>query len=172
MLMWLIITLVILFICLVVASVEIVSENTVYVVEFFGKFSRIMRAGLNFRVPLLEHVVEEVTLKQQNFTLTDRYNTKDKLVIDVSANIIFSVIPTPDGVKKYTYTLQNREKTIATTIENALRLSIAARAYDDVLAKKEAITRDVWEDLRSNFSEWGVEINNFQIVSVRLVNAF
>ncbi len=170
--MWLIITLTIVFICLVVASVETVSENTVYVVEFFGKFSRIMRAGLNFRVPLLERVMEAVTLKQQNFTLTDRYHTQDKMLIDVSANIIFSVIPTLEGVKKYTYTLHNREKTIATTIENALRLSIAVRSYDDVLEKKEAITHDVWEDLKTQFSDWGVEINSFQIVSVHLVNAF
>ena len=154
---------------IIITGIEVVKENTVYVVEVFGKFSRIMTSGLNFRIPFVEDVTEKVTLKQQNFSETGRYHTQDKAVIDVSTNIIFSVIPTFEGIGKYVYSLEEREKAISTTIENSLRVSIARESYDDIMAKKEALTKEVWTDLDKQFKEWGIDILSFQITGVSLV---
>ncbi len=158
----------ILFISVLVSGVEIVKENTVYAIEAFGKFDRIMTAGLNFRIPLIEDVAEKVTLKQQNLTQAGRYHTKDTMAIDISTNIIFVVIPTSESVKKYIYSLDDREKSLATTIENSLRASIARESREDVLAKKEALVKEVWKELDTQFQQWGIKIISFQIMGVKL----
>ena len=167
-----IILLIILLACLIVASIEIVKENTVYVVEFFGKFSRIMRPGLNLKVPIIEQIEEKVTLKQQNFTLTHKFHTKNKMVIDLSVNLIFSVISSEEGIRRYTYVLVNREKTISATIEDALRVTIGNETEADILRNKETLTRGIQKELETQLAEWGIKILSFQITSVRSVPTF
>ncbi len=167
--MLLIIIAIVIFVLLIFYCIEIVSENTVYVIETFGKFSRIMPAGLNFRVPVLEQVVEKISLKQQTFSFTGRYHTVNKEALDVTANIIFSVTPTAEAITNFVYTLEDRDKTISATIENALRTSIARETHDDVLQKKEALTQEVKKDLQTQFTQWGIEVLNFQILAVKFI---
>jgi regulator of protease activity HflC (stomatin/prohibitin superfamily) len=47
-------------------SVKIVQPNTVKTVENFGKFNRILRAGLNFIIPIVETTKNQV-LFRKNF---------------------------------------------------------------------------------------------------------
>jgi regulator of protease activity HflC (stomatin/prohibitin superfamily) len=51
---------------LISLSVRIVQPNTVRVVENFGKFNRILRAGLNFIIPIVETTKTQV-LYRRNF---------------------------------------------------------------------------------------------------------
>jgi regulator of protease activity HflC (stomatin/prohibitin superfamily) len=75
---------------LVVASLRIVEQNTVAVVELLGKYTRTLPAGLNILIPLFEQIRERVTLRQQNFLVTGNYPSKDKVIITVATNLIYS----------------------------------------------------------------------------------
>jgi regulator of protease activity HflC (stomatin/prohibitin superfamily) len=151
---------------LVLSSVRIVQQNTVYVVEFLGKFNRMMTAGLNFKVPLLERVAEKVSLRQQNFALMGHYPSKDKVIVDVATNLIYGVTTTSEGVQKYTYSLMNRQQSIAAIIENSLRTYIAKETHEGILEKKEELATHIRGDLEIQFSEWGMNIFSFQITEV------
>lgn len=151
---------------LLASSVRIVQQNMVYVVEFLGKFSRMMTAGLNFKIPLLERVAEKVSLRQQNFALMGHYPSKDKVIVDVSTNLIYGVTTTSEGVQKYTYSLMNRQQSIAAIIENSLRTYIAKETHEGILEKKEELATHIRGDLEIQFAEWGMNIFSFQITEV------
>lgn len=153
-------------IVLFLGSIRIVQQNTVLVVEFLGKFNRIMNAGLSFKVPLLERVAEKVTLRQQNFALKGKYPSKDKVIVDVATNLIFAVDPSLDGVRKYTYSLTNRDQSIGAIIENSLRTYIAKETHEGILEKKEELASHIRNDLEVQFAEWGMTISSFQITEV------
>jgi len=53
----------------VIANIKIVRQNTVLVVEMLGKYNRIMVAGFNVKVPLLERISKTVSLRSQNFVI-------------------------------------------------------------------------------------------------------
>lgn len=55
----------------------IVQQQTAVIVERFGKFSRIARPGLRFRIPLIEQCVWEADLRIQSLELTVETKTKD-----------------------------------------------------------------------------------------------
>jgi regulator of protease activity HflC (stomatin/prohibitin superfamily) len=55
-----------------------------------------MTAGLNFKIPILETVAEKITLRQQNFALEGKYPSGDKVIVDVSTNLIFTVNPSAE----------------------------------------------------------------------------
>ena len=128
--------LVLIVVLVIAGSIRIVQQNTVYVVEFLGKFNRIMSAGLNFKIPLLERIAEKITLRQQNFSAQGLYPSKDKVIVYFATNLIYAVDPTPEGVKRYTYSLSNRNQSIAAIIENSLRTYIAKETHEGILEKK------------------------------------
>lgn len=157
---------VILAIIILIAGIRIVGQNTVLVIEFFGKFRRIMNAGLNYKIPLLERTAEKVSLRQQNFAINGLYPSKDKVIVDISTNLIYAVDANTEGVKKYVYSLSNRNQSIGAIIENSLRTYIAKETHEGILEKKEELAAHIQGDLEKQFSDWGMLIHGFQITGV------
>jgi regulator of protease activity HflC (stomatin/prohibitin superfamily) len=147
-------------------GIRVVGQNTVLVIEFLGKFKRTMGAGLNYKIPLLERVAEKVSLRQQNFAINGLYPSNDKVIIDVSTNLIFSVDSGLDGVKKFVYSLSNRNQSIGAVIENSLRTYIAKETHEGILEKKEELAAHIRGDMEKQFAEWGMIIYSFQITGV------
>ncbi len=158
--------LIILVLLVIVGMMRIVEQNTVLVIEFLGKYSRMMNAGFNLKIPLLERVANKVSLRQQNFAIDGRYPSADKVIVDVSTNLIYVVDASDEGIKKYTYSLENRNQSIGAIIENSLRTYIAKETHEGILEKKEELALHIQNDLEKQFSEWGMFIKSFQITNV------
>jgi regulator of protease activity HflC (stomatin/prohibitin superfamily) len=151
---------------LIFSSIRLVQQNTILVIEFLGKYRRMMTAGLNFKIPLLERVALKVTLRQQNFAISGLYPSKDKVMVDVATNLIYAVPASDEAVKKYAYELQNRDQSIGAIIENSLRTYIAKETHEGILEKKEELAEHIRNDLEVQFEEWGMVIKSFQITNV------
>jgi regulator of protease activity HflC (stomatin/prohibitin superfamily) len=151
---------------LIIPNIRIVNQNTVLVIEFLGKYRRVMHAGLNFKIPILESVREKVSLRQQNFAIEGKYPSKDKVIVDVNTNLIYRVNDTPEGIKKYTYALENRNASVGAIIENSLRTYIAKETHEGILEKKEELALHIRNDLEKQYDEWGMIISSFQITNV------
>lgn len=151
---------------IILSSIRIVQQNTILVIELLGKYRRMMGAGLNFKIPLLERVAIKVTLRQQNFAISGLYPSKDKVMVDVATNLIYAVPAQDEAVKKYAYELQNRDQSIGAIIENSLRTYIAKETHEGILEKKEELALHIRNDLEVQFEEWGMVIKSFQITNV------
>lgn len=160
------ITIILLVVLLVFSAVRIVEQNTVLVIEFLGKYNRMMYAGLNFKIPILERVANKVSLRQQNFAIDGRYPSADKVIVDIATNLIYVVDGTEDGIKKFTYSLENRNQSIGAIIENSLRTYVAKETHEGILEKKEELAVHIQNDLEKNFGDWGMLIKSFQITNV------
>lgn len=147
-------------------NIRIIQQNTVFVIENLGKFNRIMSAGINFKIPLLERVAAKISLRQQNFAINGKYPSKDKVIVDVATNLIYIVDPSEEGVKRFTYVLQNRDQSIGAIIENSLRTYIAKETHEGILEKKEELALHIKTDLEKQLEEWGIIIKSFQITNV------
>ena len=162
--MYIVIWIVILFI--IMSSIRIVEQNTVLVIQFLWKYSRVMQAWLNFKIPILETVYTNISLRQQNFAITGSYPSQDKVIVDVWTNLIYQVVLSEDGVKNYAYALQNRQQSIWAIIENSLRTYIAKETHEWILEKKEELALHIKSDLESQFNSWWMQIMSFQITNV------
>ena len=49
---------------------NVVGQGTVVVLTRFGKFARVQRAGLNFKIPIIENVAYSHDLREQVFEIT------------------------------------------------------------------------------------------------------
>lgn len=157
---------IILAIIIVIANIKIVEQNNVFVIEFLGKFSRVMNAWFNVKIPLLERVAEKVSLRSQNFAIDGKYPSKDKVMVDVATNLIYEVVNTLEWIKKFSYVLQNRSQSIAAIVENSLRTYIAKETHEWILEKKDELALHIRTDLEIQFDEWWMVIKSFQITNV------
>lgn len=153
-------------IVLIITNIKIVEQNNVLVIEFLGKYSRMMNAGFNVKIPLLERVANKVSLRQQNFAIDGRYPSADKVIVDVSTNLIYVVDNSDEGIKKYTYVVENRNQSIGAIVENSLRTYVAKETHEGILEKKEELATHIQNDLEKQFLEWGMFIKSFQITNV------
>ncbi len=151
---------------LLFTSIKIVEQNNVLVVEFLGKYSRMMPAGFNFKLPIVERIANRVSLRQQNFAIDGRYPSADKVIVDIATNLIFIVDASDEGIKKYTYSLENRGQSIGAIIENSLRTYVAKETHEGILEKKDELAMHIQNDLEKQFEEWGMFIKSFQITNV------
>jgi regulator of protease activity HflC (stomatin/prohibitin superfamily) len=151
---------------ILIFNIKIVEQNTVLVIEFLGKYSRMMNAGFNIKIPLLERVANNVSLRQQNFAIDGRYPSADKVIVDVSTNLIYVVDSSDEGIKKYTYVVENRNQSIGAIVENSLRTYMAKETHEGILEKKEELAIHIQNDLEKQFTEWGMNIKSFQITNV------
>lgn len=159
-------TILIILAVIIISGLRVVGQNTVLVIEFLGRFSRVMTAGLNFKIPILERIAEKITLRQQNFALHGFYPSKDKVIVDISTNLIYAVSPESESIKKYSYSLSNRSDSIGAIIENSLRTYIAKETHEGILEKKEELAMHIRTDVEKQFSDWGMSIYSFQITGV------
>jgi regulator of protease activity HflC (stomatin/prohibitin superfamily) len=151
---------------LILTGIRIVEQNNVLVIEFLGKYKRVMSAGLNLKVPFLERVANKVSLRQQNFAIGGKYPSADKVIVDVATNLIYGVSPSEEGIKRYTYVLFDPKQSIGAIIENSLRTYIAKETHEGILEKKDELALHIKGDLDKQFGEWGMVISSFQITNV------
>ncbi len=118
------------------------------------------------KIPLFERVSNRVSLRQQNFSNEGKYPSGDKVIVDITTNLIYAVNPTEDGIQRYTYVLLDPHGSIGAIIENSLRTYIAKETHEGILEKKEELALHIQGDLEKQFSEWGMLIRSFQITNV------
>lgn len=164
--MGLVILIIIALFVLLLTGIRIVEQNNVLVIEFLGKYKRIMSAGLNLKIPFLERVANKVSLRQQNFAIGGKYPSADKVIVDVSTNLIYGVNGSEEGIKRYTYVLFDPKQSIGAIIENSLRTYIAKETHEGILEKKDELALHIKNDLDKQFGEWGMIISSFQITNV------
>jgi len=161
-------TIIILVIVLIIllSGIKVVQQQNLIIIEFLGKFSRILKPGLNVVVPVFERVAFVLNLRTQNLDFSIVAITSDKVTVTLDTALIYQVI----GNQAYqvAYTLQNPVAVIKTTVENSIRAYVAQQTHEEILQKRDEITDYLINHLRDQMLTWGYQIIGFQVKDVVL----
>src|SRR6201992_4268148 len=84
---WLIIVLFIIF-----SGLVTVNQATIAVVTMFGKYQRILRPGLNFKIPILEQIYRRISIQNRSVELEFQAVTQDQANVYFKAMLLYSVL--------------------------------------------------------------------------------
>ncbi|MBE0611492.1 MAG: SPFH domain-containing protein, partial [Dehalococcoidia bacterium] len=70
-----------------------VEQQTAAVVERFGKFQRVARSGLNFKVPIIDRVAGRINLRVQQLDVNVETKTLDNVFVHTIVAVQYMVIP-------------------------------------------------------------------------------
>ena len=133
-----------------------VRQQSVAIVERFGRFKRVARAGLNMKVPMIDRVVSRPNLRIQQLDVQIETKTKDNVFIRCIVSVQYYILP--DKVVEAVYKLQNPQEQITAYVFDTVRARVPAIILDDVFEKKDDIALAVKQELDSVMDEFGYGI--------------
>lgn len=134
----------------------IVEQQTNGVVERFGKFVRIARAGLNIKIPFVEQVSGRLSLRVRQLDVPVETKSQDNVFVRVSVSVQFHVLV--DKIFEAFYKLDNPEQQITSFVFDVVRARVPKMILDDVFEKKDEIADAVKSELTDIMSEFGYGI--------------
>ncbi|RXP64406.1 SPFH domain-containing protein [Lutibacter sp. HS1-25] len=153
-----IVTYVIIFIAvvLVASGLFTVKQQTIAIIERFGKFESTRNPGLQLKIPLIDQVAGRISLRVQQLDVIVETKTKDDVFVHLKISVQFLVRPA--HVYDAFYKLQNPHEQITAFIFDVVRAEVPKMILDDVFEKKEEIALAIQRDLKQAMLEYGYDI--------------
>ena len=137
-------------------TVFTVEQQTAAIVERFGRFSRVARAGLNFKIPFVETVAGRLNLRVQQLDVTVETKTFDNVFVITVVAVQYVVIP--DKVYDAFYRLDRPTVQITAYVFDSVRARVPKMPLDDVFERKDEVALAVKQELATEMEDFGYMI--------------
>jgi regulator of protease activity HflC (stomatin/prohibitin superfamily) len=133
-----------------------VTQQTAAIVERFGRFKRIGKAGLNFKIPIIDRIAGRLSLRVQQLDVRVETKTKDNVFVFVIVSVQYYVLP--DKVVDAFYRLQDPKMQITSFVFDTVRARVPSIVLDDLFEKKDDIAHAVKTELDTVMDDFGYGI--------------
>ena len=158
-----IIVLVVLVLVVVVSCINIVQQSKAYVVERLGAFHSVWGVGLHFKLPFIERVVKNVSLKEQVADFDPQpVITKDNVTMQIDTVIYFQIT----DPKLYTYGVEYPMSAIENLTATTLRNIIGELELDQSLTSRDTINAKMRSILDEATDPWGIKVNRVELKNI------
>ncbi|MFN5168313.1 MAG: SPFH domain-containing protein [Cyclobacteriaceae bacterium] len=144
-----------------------VKQGSVAVVTVFGKYRRLMRPGLNVRIPLIENIYSRVSVQNRSVELEFQATTMDQANVNFKAMLLFSVLNQEENtIKSVAFKFMDEESfmtALIRTIEGSIRSFVATQKQEEILSLRTEIVREVKQQLDHTLEEWGYHLIDLQL---------
>lgn len=140
----------------VLSGLFMVKQQTMAVIEFFGKFQRVSGAGLRLKIPFIERIAGRISLRIQQLDVIVETKTKDDVFVHLKISVQFMI--QKEHVYNAFYKLQNPHEQITAFIFDTVRAEVPKMILDDVFVKKEEIAMAIQRELKEAMLNYGYDI--------------
>jgi len=135
----------------------IVRQQSVAIIERFGKFAGTAQAGLNFKLPApISTIATKVNLRISQSVHELGIKTKDNAFVKIPVKVQLRVLP--DKVADSYYKLNNPEIQINSFILNLIRSKGASLDLEEIYTKRSDLADFVMQELVQKVANYGFEI--------------
>jgi len=153
----------ILIIYVVYLGIKIVPQSKVFVIERFGKFTRILESGLSLIIPFVDRVAFRVDiLERQLPSFNMSVITEDNVEVELVSTVFFRVLDAAKSV----YRIRNIDLAIENTAISVIRSAAGKLELDDLQSSREAMNQEIAARLSKAAEVWGVEVTRTEILDV------
>jgi regulator of protease activity HflC (stomatin/prohibitin superfamily) len=154
---------------LVLSFVRTVPQATVGVVTVFGKYNRIMREGLNFKMPW-EKIAQRLSLQNRALQLEFQAITQDQANVKFATMVLYAVAGMDEeAIKKAVFsfaTAQEFQLALQRTIDGSIRQFVATTKQSDILGMRAEIVDHTKKNLDEVVANWGFVVRDIQITDM------
>ena len=144
-------------------TATVVPQQSAYVIERLGKFSRILKAGFHILIPFLERVAYRHTLKEQAIDIDEQVCiTRDNVQVGVDGVLYMQVL----DAGRASYGIGNYLFAISQLAQTTLRSEIGKIELDRTFEERAAINANVVDELDKASDPWGVKVLRYEIRNI------
>ena len=138
-------------------ALYMVKQKHAVIIERLGKFNKVSKAGLHFKIPLIDSIAGNVNLRVRELPVEVETKTKDDVFVRIVVSVQFFVIAAVEGIKDSFYELNNPEQQIQSYVFDSIRSEVPMMELDDVFAEKEKIALAVKTELSDTMRQFGFD---------------
>jgi regulator of protease activity HflC (stomatin/prohibitin superfamily) len=158
-----IIVLVLLAVLVIFLGVKTVPQGYNWTVERFGRYTKMLRPGLNFIVPFVDRVGRKINVMEQVIDVPQQeVITKDNATISVDGVAFFQVF----DAAKASYEVANLDQAIIKLTMTNIRSVMGAMDLDQNLSHRDEINERLLRVVDAAVSPWGVKVNRIEIKDI------
>lgn len=158
---------IIVLILLAFLSLVTVNQGTIAVLTMFGKYRRILRPGLNVKIPLLEQVFKTVSIQNRSVELEFQAVTIDQANVNFKSMLLYSVLnQDEETIKNVAFKfISDRDlmQALIRTVEGSIRSYVATKRQAEILLLRREIVEFVKEQIDISLEDWGYHLQDLQI---------
>ena len=143
-----------------VKSVNVIPQQTAWVIERLGKFHKVLNPGLNFIIPFIDKVAYKHSLKEIPLdTPSQVCITRDNTQLSVDGILYFQVT----DPKLASYGTSNYLVAITQLAQTTLRSVIGKMVLDETFEERDIINNQVVSAIDEAALNWGVKVLRYEI---------
>jgi regulator of protease activity HflC (stomatin/prohibitin superfamily) len=155
---------IVILVALISGSIFIVRQQSVAIIERFGRFHRIAGAGLWLKIPLVDRIVHRVSLRVQQLLVEVETKTKDDVFANLKVAVQYRVIAA--SASDSFYQLQNPASQIQAYVLDVVRARVPSLKLDEAFEKKDEIAEAVRSSLSDKMRAYGFEIPDALVTDI------
>lgn len=142
----------------------LVKQQTAPVMEVFGKYTRTLNPGLNFKIPVVEDVAFLHSLKEQVLDIDSQTAiTKDNVKIKIDGVLYFKV----QDPFKASYSVSEPIKALSLLAQTSMRSEIGLLELDRTFEEREYLNTKVKQALQLASTKWGIDCMRYEIKDIK-----
>jgi regulator of protease activity HflC (stomatin/prohibitin superfamily) len=141
----------------------IVRQSTAVIIERLGKFSRELKPGLHFLIPILDSIRAVVDLRETVLDYEPQsVITKDNVATQIDIVLYYYIT---DPVKSV-YEVRNLVQAILKLTQTSIRNISGSLNLDELLVSRENVNNELTQIVDVAADPWGVKVTRAEIKSV------
>ena len=159
-----ILSLAVLVILIIIATnIRVIQQSRAAVIERLGSFYTVWGNGLHIKIPFIDRMVKNVSLKEQVVDFAPQpVITKDNVTMQIDT-VVYFLITDP---KLYTYGVEHPMSAIENLTATTLRNIIGELDLDQTLTSRDIINSKMRSLLDEATDPWGIKVNRVELKNI------
>ena len=160
---WVSISTAVVVILIIFKTAVVVPQQSAYVVESLGKYSRTLRAGFHILIPFIESSAYKHSLKELAFDIPEQVCiTRDNVQVGVDGVLYLQVM----DPERASYGITDYAFAISQLAQTTLRSEIGKIDLDRTFEERGMINSNVVSELDKASDPWGVKVLRYEIKNI------
>ena len=144
-------------------TATVVPQQSAYVIERLGSYSRTLHAGFHILVPFMERIAYKHNLKEQAIDIPEQICiTKDNVQVGVDGVLYLQVL----DASRASYGITNYGFAITQLAQTTLRSEIGKIELDRTFEERATINANVVSELDKASAPWGIKVLRYEIKNI------
>ena len=150
-------------IAIVIMNIKIVPQSKAYVIERLGTYSTTWQTGFHIKIPFIERVAKQVSLKEQIVDFPPQpVITKDNVTMQIDTVVFFQIT----DPKLFSYGVERPLSAIENLTATTLRNIIGEMELDNTLTSRDIINAKIRGILDEATDPWGIKVNRVELKNI------
>ena len=145
---------------LIYMMVKAVPQGEEWTVERFGRYTRTLKPGLRFLIPIMDSVGARINMMETVLDVdAQEVITKDNAMVMADAVAFYQVVDAAQAA----YEVRNLERALSNLAQTNIRAVIGSMDLDESLSNRDAINARLLTVIDEASNPWGVKVTRVEI---------